>query len=321
MAKHKKESPQASSKALHPWSRDALVAKAQRQAEEMLNQDRDGWQFGLWSTFVMESIARAALASHSPALLADAKDWNNLLFALGEAPRAPKFIARSIDFTIVMQRLRELIPEFTSQLEGLAAQHMNRRNEEVHTGGIPFDGLPSTWLAGYYEACSVLLGSMGEDLKSVFGGAEAKLAAKIISASKDESSKAVAKAVNAHKVVWDSKSETERTTLRAQADVWATRQGGHRVVCPSCGNKSLVNGDPIAAPIRKLDEDFIVETQEFLPARFECVACGLKISGLSQLSAVDLGATFKSTSTYSAADYYAPEDDYGGYEDDNNEPP
>jgi ribosomal protein L37AE/L43A len=36
---------------------------------------------------------------------------------------------------------------------------------------------------------------------------------------------------------------------------------------------------------------------------FECVACGLKISGLSYLSACGLGDTYTGTFTYDAAEY------------------
>ena len=64
----------------------------------------------------------------------------------------------------------------------------------------------------------------------------------------------------------------------------------------------------------------MVETQQYLPSKFECVACQLKISGLSPLTACGLGDTFTATFTYELADYYAPNDDYAGYEDDNNEP-
>ncbi len=78
-------------------------------------------------------------------------------------------------------------------------------------------------------------------------------------------------------------------------------------------------GPPISEPIRKLDGDLIVETQQHLPAKFECVACQLKISGLAQLSVYDLGTPYKSTSTYDAADYFASDDQYPGFDDDNNE--
>jgi hypothetical protein len=119
--------------------------------------------------------------------------------------------------------------------------------------------------------------------------------------------------------VWESKDPEEQKELTQKASVWATRQTGHRVVCPSCANEALVMGGPISEPLRKLDGDLIVEAQEYLPSKFECIACQLKIAGLSQLSACGLGVTYKSTSTYDAADYYAPEDEYPGFDDDNNE--
>jgi len=53
----------------HPWSADALLAKAQRYAEDMLSHSPEDWQFGLVSTFVLEFPARAALANISPTLL------------------------------------------------------------------------------------------------------------------------------------------------------------------------------------------------------------------------------------------------------------
>jgi hypothetical protein len=37
------------------------------------------------------------------------------------------------------------------------------------------------------------------------------------------------------------------------------------------------------------------------------------------IAAADLGATYTSTSTYDAADYYAPSDEHAGFDEDNNE--
>src|SRR6266849_4132516 len=98
----------------------------------------DDWQFGVSSTFVLEFLACAALARVSPVLLADPNDWNNIYYALGGTPKASKFIPRSVDVASVIKRLREIIPEFTPEEEGFAAQHVSRRNEELHTGGTPF---------------------------------------------------------------------------------------------------------------------------------------------------------------------------------------
>ena len=81
----------------------------------------------------------------------------------------------------------------------------------------------------------------------------------------------------------------------------------------------MIIGEPVTAPIRRLNEDEITETQEYLPNQFECIACKLKIAGLSRLAVVNLSDRYKKTQVYDAAEYYAPDDKYAGYEDDNNE--
>ena len=70
-----------------------------------------------------------------------------------------------------------------------------------------------------------------------------------------------------------------------------------------------------------------------MPSTFECIACGLKISGYSKLSACDLADSFTSTTTSTIAEFYNlyTEDEIdeakregeaeasSRYEDDNNE--
>ena len=284
---------------------------------------RDDWKFAIWSTLSLELLARAALSAISPTLLADAKkqSLDNLLFALDIPPKTANFIPRSIDVSEVFRRLKELVPEYTQELETFCRKHLSFRNEEFHSAATPFVGNKTTaWLPDYYRACEVLLASMNESLDSFLGQDEAKVAEAMIAAANDESAKLIQRAVGAHKVVWGEKSAEERDLLANQSATWATRQTGHRVSCPSCNCTAIVSGSAIAAPSRAIADDEIIETQEYLPSRFECLACGLKISGLSQLSATGLGETYTATSTYDANEYYAPEDDYSGYEMDFNDP-
>ncbi len=138
-------------KAAHIWSKDALFAKAQRYAEEMLGHHRDDWRFAFWSSLTLELLARAALANMSPTLLAEskdrsnAKDWNNLYFALGHSPKAKKFVPHSIGLAEVFSRLGQILPEFDARLVGFGTLHLQRRNEELHSGSTPFENkLPRT---------------------------------------------------------------------------------------------------------------------------------------------------------------------------------
>lgn len=303
------------------WAPDALYNKAERYVQHMGAHDSDEWEYALWSSFALEFLARAALANVSPALLAETdKSWSSLYHALGFTPTEEKYTPKSIVVSEVFKRLTAIIEGFTKEHESFGILHTGRRNSELHSGDAAFDGIKgSAWQPRFYQTSKVLLTSMGMTLRDFVGQDEAKVAEQLIAAAADDSAKAVKGEVEAHKKVWLAKNQKERDKLSAQAAVWATKHTGHRVECPACASTALVFGEPVTAPVQKLNDGEITETQEHLPNHFECVACGLKIIGLSRLAVVGLGDRYKKTKVYDAAEYYAPEDDYAGYEDDNNE--
>jgi len=303
------------------WNPEALFVKAQRYVENMLATDSDRWEYALWSSLSLEFLARAALANISPALLADNKDgWASLFHALGFNPTESKFTPKSIPVSEVFRRLAAILPDFSKENSDFGILHTGRRNSELHSGEAAFEGInASKWQPDYYHASEILLRSMGMALPDLIGEKEAEIAVKLIEAAADVSAKAVLGDIEAHKQTWHSMTEGDRASQTQAAAIWATRQHGHRVACPACSSQALVVGEPVAAPVQKLDDGEITETQEHLPNRFECIACGLKIAGLSRLSAAGLGERYKKTDVYDAAEYYAPQDDYAGYEEDNNE--
>ena len=302
------------------WDSAALLIKAQRYLEEMQEHSHSDWKAVLWSSLALELLARAALSKFSPALLADPASWHNLSYSSGYSPKIPRFLPKSISTADVLLRLSELLPSFDEEVRKFCLIHSGNRNAELHSAEMPFEGTSSsTWLPSFYRSCEVLGNSLGASMESLFGKDEAKAATKVIAAAKDAAANSVKGSIKAHKTVWEGKSEKERTKLVTQAEVWARRQDGHLVSCPACASKALLHGDPITEPKKTIRNDLITETQTCLPTKFECVACNLKISGLSQLAASGLGDSYKKTSTYDAADYYRPEDDIPGYEDDNNE--
>ena len=305
------------------WDADALYAKAQRYIERMQDEPSDGWEHALFSTFALEILARAALSNVSPALLAETgeRSWQHLFHSLGFSPTEPKYSPRSITIVEVLKRLKEILPEFDAELEAFCAAHTGKRNAELHSGATPFDGAGGStgWHAKFYRSCIVLLKSMGYELAEFIGADEEVVANKLIAALKDETAKSTKGDVVAHQKVWLAKPEKERLKLSAGASTWAIKQAGHRVKCPACGSDALVKGESVSTPHKTIKDDEITETQEYLPTNFECIACGLKISGLSRLSAIDLGARYKKTQVYDAGEYYAPDEDYSQFEDDNNE--
>lgn len=303
------------------WDPKALYNKAERYVQHMSALDSDEWEYALWSSLALEFLSRAALANVSPALLADTeKSWASLYHALGFTPTEKKYTPKSIGVGEVLKRLTSILQDFTKEQESFGILHTGRRNSELHSGEAAFDGIKgSVWQPRFYQTCEVLLASMGMTLQDFVGKDEAKVAKQLIAAAADDSAKAVKGEVEAHNKVWIAKNDKEREKFSAQAGVWATRQNGHRVECPACTSTALVSGEPVAPPVQRLNDGTITETQEYLPNQFECVACGLKISGLSRLSVIGLGDRYKKTQVYDAAEYYAPNDEFAGYEDDNNE--
>lgn len=305
----------------HEWSHDQFLIKAQRYASKMLEQDQDSWEFGFWSALILEMLARAALSSISPTLLADGKDWNNIYYALGNQPSATKFVPRSANINEILNRLVAILPEFTPEMFNFSIRHANRRNSELHSGALPFDEFgTSEWLPSYYSTVSVLLQSLGHDIAKLFGADEAKAAETLIESLRDETAKSVQANINAHKTVWESKSKDEQEQLQKQAAMLATRKTGHRVNCPACQSTGLVHGTPIGAANTSLEDDLIIERQSMLPSQFECSACELKIAGYSRLNACGLGDNFTATSRYDVAEYFdLGEQEYHGWDEDFNE--
>ena len=306
---------------LHEWSKEALLGKAQRYADIMASHDRDNWQFGFWSALTLEMIARAALSNISQTLLADPKDWNNVLYSLGRNPIAKKYTPKSIGVSDIITRLESLLPEFTNEMLSFCLIHGNRRNSEVHTGNLAFEDLgTSKWLGKYYHAITPLLESMEHDLEYLFGEEEAELAEELIKASTDEAAKSVAGTIKAHKTVWSGKEPKEQSVLAAQGETLSSKKSGHRVKCPACNSTALLHGSPTGEPKQSLDGDLVVIKQALLPSSFECYACDLKISGFSKLHSCGLGDSFTDTTVYEPTKFFQvePEDDYQ-YEPDYND--
>lgn len=310
-------------KSSHEWSKDALFSKAQLYAEAMADNEDTSWQFGLWSAFTLEMLVRALVANTSPVLLADIRDWNNMLYGLGHAPNKQKFVPKSAAISELISRAEDLCAEFTREHANFCASHFARRNSEVHTGNLPFENLGlSSWLPMFYSVCAVLLGAIGESIGSLFDAETSRRANEEIVALKDETANVVKGTIAAHKTVWDQKTDQERSVAMKQAETTSLRHYGHRVSCPSCGSIALLNGKAAGAPKRAVDEDGVVERQVMRPEGFHCVACGLKIAGYSKLLAAGLGDTYLSTSHYDAMEYF--EIDLDAHirsmaEDDNNE--
>lgn len=314
---------QVISKTPHEWSSEQLFAKAQNYILIMHEKSHDDWQFGLWSSLSLEFLIRATLAHQSIALIADLKDYNNLIYALGINVNQSKFTPKSANVTDILNRINQIFPNFTDEMKSFCLIHINRRNSELHTGNLEFQDLPtSSWLPKFYWVCKELCICMRKELKDLLPKENVIEAENLISDLNDKSAKQIEKLISAHATTWENKTEEDKKNAVQQSKVLANRHIGHRVDCPACKNTALITGESIGEPIREMKDDYIIEKINKKPSQFECIACGLKISGYSKLFHCKLGDTYTTTSTYSPEEYFdfEPEQyDEKGFFDDNNE--
>ena len=287
----------------HPWSEEAFFNKAKLYVEEMESKP-GGWQSAFWSALSLELLARAALAHISPVLLANQKDWHNLMHALGKNSTKKGFSATSIPANELFSRVRELVREFSNEDYNFCMKHAERRNTEIHSSELAFESLNSSaWLPRFYQVCKALAEFMGRQLADLISDPET--AQKMIDSLKDATAKSVRQDIDAHRTVWSNRSEKDRRKAVSDAESRATPDEGHRATCPACGSMALVQGTEFGPVDTRLGEDEIIEKQEMYPSSFECFACGLRISGLSRLSVCGLGNTFSKTVRYTVDEYYS----------------
>src|SRR5580704_17434650 len=97
---------------LMSWERDPLWAKSRLYFERAFAESRDDPRFGLWCSFGLELLARSAVASVSPTLLAEPQsDHRFLLHALNCG--SEKVEPRSIKIIQVFNLCRILFDDFT----------------------------------------------------------------------------------------------------------------------------------------------------------------------------------------------------------------
>ena len=290
------------------WERDPLWAKARLFFEHALSHDRDDARFGLWCAFGLELLARAAVSSISPALLAEPdREHKHLLHVLGRGD--PKVGPQSIGSRQIFRLCEVLFPGvFTSEHSTWANALVSRRNAELHTGQNAFDEYTTQhWVEGFYACCKALTEAMGESLETLLGKDEATEANTVLAVAAKEVREKVRSRITHYKAVFGDKLETERTAALASAEAEANRLAHarhHRVKCPACSAIATLQGDTLGSSKVEDNDGEIVVKQAVAPRKFNCSACGLKLDGYAELAAANLGNQYTRTTRYSPEEYY-----------------
>lgn len=292
------------------WSLSSLWQKAKIYAERAHKQPRDSALFPFWSSLAMEFLARAALAKISPALLADPRGEESMMYAFNFPAKEPK----SIPMQTVLRRCRVMVPGFSEELSISVQALVNLRNEELHTGRAAFDDYPTRlWLTDYYRSSRVLLLHLDKSLEDFLGKSEANVAQKMIDAAVGKIAKEVQGKINKAKGVFEALDAEVQEQKRKDGELevhWKKVVSSKTVECPACGAQALLNGNEVNESEPRLEGDEVLIEFVLLPSKFECFTCGLEIEGYGKLNAAGLGGQYTYEFREDATEHYANREEF-----------
>jgi hypothetical protein len=293
------------------WSYDGLWQKTKLYVERALGEEREGPMFPFWAILALELLGRATLARVHPALLADPREGEHLMYAFGFASsKSPK----SIPAATVFRRCQKIVPDFTEEDANFCDALISKRNEELHSGSPIFEDLPTAqWLARYYRVCGLFLASQDLTLQDLFGDAESRAATVLIAAEGAKlTSEAKEKIAASAKSYASLPAEEQSGKRNAVLLAVSTSNNGKTIKCPSCGSKAWMYGEPVKTSEPKLAGDSIVTELILIPTRLACRVCGLELNGHNLVHAAGLGGQFSITKEEDIFEAYAPDyDEYG----------
>jgi hypothetical protein len=298
------------------WDSDALWEKTKLYAARAGREEQEGTLFPFWSILALELLGRTVVSRIHPVLLADPTNGDNLLYACGVGQlRRP----RSVPAATVFRRCVKIVDDFTeADLNGTLGL-IELRNEELHSGATPFEGLKTgAWLADYYRLCRLLLGALGQELADLFGVEQAAAAEQMIAGAAEELETEVREYVAQQRRAVEALDEDERADQRA-AGVEQTRRHsssasaphlmGSVVACPACNTDAWLTGEFVRSREPVAEEDAIVQEIVKIPTLLECFACGTEIVGHGRLHAINLGGLFTGHLHEDPASYFQIEFD------------
>lgn len=290
------------------WTYEALWGKSKLYMQRALSTDREGAEFPFFAILSLEFLARSVLAKIHPSLLADPQDPNSILYANG-IPATDK--PRSVPATIVFLRLKSIVSEFSKEDEAHCLRFAELRNRELHSGGAPFENLPTgSWIPELYTVTDKLMNHLGLDLQEFLGKEEATVAQRIIGELLEED-KTVVETLKAEIIKkFEYLTETEREKRideHTPEFEWARVKSGEVVKsekCPCCGNKGFLAGEVTGKKPPSLEEGEIVLKLIVTPIFFRCSICGFKIEGYGKLRIVSLADQFEYAEVLDPVDYF-----------------
>jgi hypothetical protein len=293
---------------------EAFWNKAKINIEMSLEyRDRENnAMFQFWATIGLELLGKSCLAHIHPVMVINPEDFKSIRIACGnlESNQYKTIIAKTL-----YDRLRLLVEGFDEKTESFCIRMAQKRNEELHSSNLPFDGVDlRSWQNQYWKVVKLLCEHQDRNLEQLIGSLEAESAEKIIA----NAGAAVEVAIKGRikKAGVDFKKGKDLVTLRSQitmSEDFARNQCTDSDTvdkCPSCGGFGVLRGSEV-------DDEFIEYSSYDMGTaqiriycqseEFKCAICSLRLSGIDELSIAGLPEDFE-TEVFREVEY---EPDYG----------
>lgn len=264
-------------------------------------------EFQLWASISLEILGKAALAKIHPVLVVNPEKFEFLLAACGHT-HSNNY--RTILAKTLFERCKTVVKHFDQVAEGFCLELANRRNADLHSGEVPFEGIAiDVWQPKYWQVTKLLLDAQGKKLEDYVGAEEAKAAEAIISDASVALAKAIEGRIRKHELIFQKAyPEEQRQQVLEHAQITINARLNYDETdapCPACNSPGILNGEYLTQEIKGPtdDEPWINEVENIFGAqRFECIVCGLKLVGVDELVAADLDSEFTKVG-YEEVDY------------------
>lgn len=293
------------------WTYEKLWLKGKNYIDKALLQDRESEMFPFFAAIALEFIARATLAKVHPALLAEPKDGENILYVFGFQKR-PLYTPISIPTKLVIERCEIIVPNFTESEKVFCKEITVKRNEELHSGNLGFENFPTKiWLSKYYKTLKILLEFQDKTLFDLLQNNEAEAAEEMISERDADLEKIVRDRISLHKKAFNFLTvdlQNEKITNSIRDKLFGSRLYRKDETCPACGNIGILTGKLISVSEGKANEYEIIQNINVLPTHFFCLCCDFELENHQELDSIELGGQYKIEESFKPWEYFEEDD-------------
>jgi hypothetical protein len=219
---------------------------------------------------------------------------------------------KTITATTLFDRLTHVSKRFDKTTKDSCINMSLKRNAELHSGEVPFEGvIPASWEGRYWHTAEIILEASDSSIEAWIGADKAKAPKELLSEYNHAIQEAAKVRVQTAAEAFNARPKRDREAAHATAaamDVWNMRRSFREQAddiweteCPACKSRSFLAGikyneevseeDSSEDPYEELVDVFYV-AEEFL-----CPSCNLHLDSREAIAAVGLNVDHVETDT------------------------